>query len=718
MGAQIPKDAKGVQKATIRIAPEGLPATEMELRLKVSGKPLEDGGMGNLENLSRLKWLNSTIGLDDNVFGIYEPVTKQGDEISVLGRKIILSESGLPAQVTSSFDDMSSTIGATSRSILSAPIKLVVECEGEQLSFDYQEHEVLKQETGAISLSTKGSGEFMETECQSKIECDGYINYSVKLKALKDCEIDDMYLDIPMQREIAEYMMGLGRKGGFRPEKWDWEWNINRSNSVFWMGTVGAGLQCRLKGHEDIWEVYNFKDTGIPEDWYNSGKGGCTIRERGEAVIARAYSGKRVVKKGDELLFRFGLLITPVRPLDDDHWHWRYWHTDDYEDPQKNNVDRISQSGASIVNIHQGGPLNPYINYPFITEDTLKNYVGQLHSKGIKGKLYYTVRELSVYAPEVFALRSLGDEIFRIGEGFKMADRFTEPGESEGSTGESWMVEHLVDDYVPAWHQQFKNGNWDMSIAQTGLSRWHNYYLEGLNWLIKEAGIDGIYIDGSGYDREIMKRVRKVMDRAKPGCLIDFHSGNNFHPQYGLNNVANGYMELFPYMNSLWLGEGFDYGNEKPDYWLVEISGIPFGLYGEMLGKGNVWRGMVYGMTNRLMWGGEPRSIWKLWDDFEIDKSQMLGYWSKRCPVKTNNKNVKATAYLHDGKMLVALANWGNDNKVKLDIDWKALAIEKSKAVVHAPEIEGIQEERTFNANEAIPVEPGKGWLLIVSHEK
>ena len=32
-----------------------------------------------------------------------------------------------------------------------------------------------------------------------------------------------------------------------------------------------------------------------------------------------------------------------------------------------------------------------------------------------------------------------------------------------------------------------------------------------------------LYLDGIGYDREIMKRVRKVMDRARPGCLIDFH---------------------------------------------------------------------------------------------------------------------------------------------------------------------------------------------------
>jgi len=171
---------------------------------------------------------------------------------------------------------------------------------------------------------------------------------------------------------------------------------------------------------------------------------------------------------------------------------------------------------------------------------------------------------------------------------------------------------------VPAWHQPFGGGLWDASIATTGLSRWHNYYLEGMGWLIRNVGVDGLYLDGIGYDREIMKRLRKVMDRARPGCLIDFHCGNHYAPEYGLNNIVNQHLEHLPYIDSLWLGEGFNY-DEAPEYWLVELSGLPFGLYGEMLGVGNPWRGMVYGMSNRLPYGGgDPRGLWKVWDSFGI----------------------------------------------------------------------------------------------------
>jgi len=38
----------------------------------------------------------------------------------------------------------------------------------------------------------------------------------------------------------------------------------------------------------------------------------------------------------------------------------------------------------------------------------------------------------------------------------------------------------------------------------------------------------------------------------------------------------------------------------------IPFSGIPFSLMGEMLQDGGTpWRGMVYGMTNRLPWSGQ-----------------------------------------------------------------------------------------------------------------
>lgn len=233
--------------------------------------------------------------------------------------------------------------------------------------------------------------------------------------------------------------------------------------------------------------------------------------------------------------------------------------------------------------------------------------------------------------------------------------------------------------------------------------------------LIQKVGVDGLYLDGIGYDREIMKRLPKVMDRTRPGCLIDFHCGNRYFPQYGLNNIVNQHLEHLPYIDSLWLGEGFNY-DESPEYWLVELSGLPFGLFGEMLGVGNPWRGMIYGMSNRLpCGGGDPRQLWKVWDQFGIQNARMLGYWAPSCPIHTDRPDVLVTAYVKPDKTLVALASWAKEEaRVRLRIDWAALRLNPEKTVLRAPAIPGFQEARNFQPGDEITVSPKRGWLLIL----
>jgi len=139
---------------------------------------------------------------------------------------------------------------------------------------------------------------------------------------------------------------------------------------------------------------------------------------------------------------------------------------------------------------------------------------------------------------------------------------------------------------------------------------------------------------------------------------------------------------------------------------------------GEMLqGGGNPWRGMVFGMTNRMPWSdnADPRPIWKVWDNFGMKGTKMIGYWVDNNPVKTGSDKVLATIYKKKGTALVSIASWAeNDTEIALKIDWKKLGIDPSKATITAPEIKNFQSGKTFALNEKIPVEKGKGWLLII----
>jgi len=67
---------------------------------------------------------------------------------------------------------------------------------------------------------------------------------------------------------------------------------------------------------------------------------------------------------------------------------------------------------------------------------------------------------------------------------------------------------------------------------------------------------------------------------------------------------------------------------------------------------------MVFGMTNRLPWAGDPRPLWQAWDEFGMQGTRMLGWWLKDNPVQSDKPMVLATAYAKTGKTMICLASW------------------------------------------------------------
>lgn len=689
IGVDIPADAApGTYAGTVTVRPAGQQALPVRLSLTVTPSVLADRGDSELWRLSRLRWLDSTIGLEDEVTKPYTPVTVTGTAVRCLGRSVRFGEGGLPAE-----------IGVGPSQILSAPMRFVVVSGGAPLPWRGGPPRVVGRGPAGAAIAARQTGDAMSLSCQATLEFDGYCRFSLVLRAEQAVELDDCRLEVPLKQAFATYMMGMGCKGGYRPERWDWQWDVRKYQDSLWIGAVDGGLHLKLKGPDyrrPLGNIhYHRQPLRLPEAWHNRGRGGCTVEGAGDTVTIRAYSGARHLAAGEELHFDADLLITPVKPLDlKSHCQQRYYHRG-VPDPAE-----VVAQGANIINLHHANALNPFINYPFLRSPELGGYVRRAHAAGARVKLYYTIRELTNHAPELWALRSLGDEIYVDGNG----------------GGFAWLCEHLGDHYAPAWHTPFADGTWCCSISQTGLSRWHNYYLEGLSWLCANLGIDGLYLDEIGYDREIMKRVRRVLDRQRPGALLDLHSWNHFNEQAGWANCLNLYLENLPYLDSLWIGEGRNY-DEGPDHWLVEASGIPFGLFSEMLeGGGNPWRGMLYAMTSRLPYCGNPAPLWKLWDEFGLAEAEMLGYWSPDCPVRTGHGDVLATVYHRPERSLVCLASWAKEPvECRLTIDWQRLGLDPARTVLVAPAIEGLQAAKQFQPTAALPVPPAGGSILVVS---
>jgi len=696
LGVQVPKLADpGDYKGEVTIAPDGLPQTRVAVTLTVSARTIPASGDDEPWRHSRLRWLDSTLALDDEIVAPYTPVEVRDNTVSVLGRAVVVGRDGLPERIQSRFTQELTSIGEKGRDVLNGPVRLVFDRAGAALpSWTTSGVRFVKRAAGAVSWESDGSSGPLSVKTRAQMEFDGNLEFEVDVRASQATSLNDIRLEIPLAKDVARFMMGMGVKGGRRPASFEWTWDVQNNQDSAWLGDVNAGVQLTLKDDKYSRPLntnfYHSKPLVMPASWSNNGRGGCRITEQGETALLQCFSGAREMQKDETQHYDFRLLLTPFHTLDTKaQFTTRYFHA--YKP-----IAEAAETGANTLNIHHANEINPYINYPFLRPAQMKAYIDEGHARGLKVKIYYTVRELSNRAPELFALRSLGDEILSRGPG----------------GGYSWLQEHLGSDYIAAW---FVPDLKDAAVINTGVSRWHNYYVEGLAWLTKNVGIDGLYIDDVAFDRTTMKRVRKVLDGGRPGALIDLHSANQYNVRDGFASSANLYLEHFPFLNRLWFGEYFDY-NSAPDYWLVEISGIPFGLMGEMLqDNGNPWRGMVYGMTGRLPWAGDPRPLWKAWDEFGIAESRMVGFWVDSRPVKVDRPDVLATSYVRNGRTMVAVASWAKERvDVTLSIDWKALGLDPATATMTAAAIEKFQDAATFAVDQPIPVEPGKGWLIVI----
>jgi len=677
IGIDIPPDiSPGKYNGIFSVSVSGMKERRVAIEIEVEESFLSDRGDGETWRHSRLRWLNSTIGIDNEPVKPYTPIQVNDRGLSVLGRDIILDEYGLPSQVKSWGND-----------ILGGPVQFVLESGNRILDLEPKTFKFTRKENGIVSWIAELENQDVRLTCNGDIEFDGRLNYKCSVIAKKGIHFQDIRLEIPYRKSIAQYMIGMGRMGGYAPENHLSRWR--KEEDSFWLGNEKGGIHCELRGGSYHGPLLNLYQPEPPASWFNGVNGGFRVETTGDILTAKAFSGYRSFNPGEEVKFEFALIITPVKKYNPaDQFEYKYVHTP-FPD------EKVIKSGGNVMNVHHANEFNPYINYPFLANERLKGLVDEWHEKNWKVKIYYTVRELSNHITEIWALRSLGYEVLADGAG----------------GGYQWLQEHMVSNYNVQWYTHLGNGEVDAAIMNAGESRWYNYYLEGLAWLLKEIDIDGLYLDDFSYDRRILKRMRKIMESIKPGeCLIDVHSNTAF-----TRGPVNQYLEIYPFIDRTWYGEGFNFDFMPPDFWLTEVSGVPFGVVNELLLHRSVndgRRGMLFAMVPRGDWG-----MWNFWREFGITESRMIGFWEEADPVKTTVKDVYITCYLKQDSVLLVLGSWLMEPvQVKLDIDWKKLGIDPKQAKITIPAIKNHQKEERVPAGLEIQLEPrGEKFIVITT---
>ena len=694
------------------------------LSLNVSGEKVGDHGYNQGWRLSRLNWLNSTVGMNEKITKGYLPVHVKKNTVSILGRTLTIAENGLPASIVSFFDGSNEKLDERGEPIVGHPFRFIIEKEnGEIIRLKPGKLTFTGQSPSQIDWTVLNSSPEVDLECSGQMEYDGFVDYKLKLTTKTSLNLKDIRLEVPVVKEKAEYMMGLGQEGGFRTPDWQWKWDLTKNQDMLWIGAVNGGLRIKWKAENYVRPLvniyYKFGPLKMPPSWGNEGKGGVNVGDKNNEVVINSYSGSREMKIGETLNYDFELLITPFRTIDRQiKFGDRYYHGGGTNTSVK--IENAQKAGANIINIHHAEDIYPFINYPYLDDNVgaLRQLVANAHKENMRMKFYYTTRELTKNLPEFWALNSLNGEVIYPGPGNASRTEALHPnGPNE------WLIKNLREKYIPAWYNLIKEGKFrgetDLSVITTPDSRLNNFYIGGLDWMVRNIGIDGIYIDDSALDRFTIRRARKLIDNNSPEGRIDMHSWNHFNKWAGFASCLNLYMDLLPYVDLVWIGEARNY-DRMPDHWLIEISGIPFGLPGQMLeGGGNPWRGMVYGITTRAGWTPNPPTyLWKFFDEYHFADRNMIGYWQKDFPVTCSDPKLKASVFKGKEDVIIAVASWADhDVNTALNFDWKKLGFDSAHVTISIPEIKEFQSGHEVVSLDKMTIPQGKGFLIVLKHK-
>lgn len=687
---------------------DGAQRETVALHFHVSQDAVRNHGYEDLWRLSRLNWLNSTRAQDHAVVPPFLPIRTDGTEICLLGRTVTLGQDLQLRQVESFFDEGVCLQDEPQLQLLRAPSSFRV--AGETFTFSAP---TVENDGDCAVLSVKGESGRLTADIRLEVRCEGKLEYFIALTPQEDFDARTV-LNVPFSGQASVYNMGLGKSGGyFKAVEARWD---GLRHDCLYTGTVNAGAMIRLKAADYRTPLVNvyYKNLPIriPEDtWDNHGAGRIASTSLPEGADFTADAGDIRYRSGETYTFRYEVFLTPFKPVDyQKHYGIRYYQSYHVGDREYRHLRRAEKVGLNYFNVHHGNSLHPYINYPFVETQRLKKFIDTATQKGIGVKVYYTAREMSNHTAELFCYKALGNEIIfqQKGQGL---DTFQD---------RAWLRKYFGENIIPAWQVHYKSGphkgDDDIAFIIQPDSRLENYYIEGLQWLVDRMGIKGIYIDDTSLDDVTLRRARKILDQT--GGLIDMHMWNHEEERAGDCACMNIYTHILPFVDSLWIGEGFDCRSLSPDYIFTEVSGLMYGNMSEMLeGGGDPYAGMLYGMNNRYGWHVfNADRIYRVWDDFGIQDARMLGYWHSECPVQTDSPDVLATVYEKEDALLVAVYNFAEQKKrFRYQLDFARMpfaACTLEKIQLHWRERRRIARATHLDGENILPPRSGVMFLL------
>ena len=299
-GIQIPKNAKtGDYTGTATLIAEGAMPRKIKVTLHVDEQFLADKGDSEEWRHSRLRWLNSTIGIDDLPVTPYGEMKMSGNTIIATGKTFVIDNNGLPK-----------SIGINNCQVLAKPVSFEVVTSTGTIIFAATNLVSRQVSTGKITWTASSVQNGLKFTCDATMEYDGDISYNLQLSAIdKDVVIQDVRLISVYSSESSDYFMGAGFSGGLRPVAHNWDWKGPYDSH--WMGSDLSGLHVEFIGNVYHGPLIADYKPGPPQNWSNGGKGSITeTGNKGGSATLIASTGNLIVTK-KPVNYGFEMLITP-----------------------------------------------------------------------------------------------------------------------------------------------------------------------------------------------------------------------------------------------------------------------------------------------------------------------------------------------------------------------------------------------------------------------
>eukprot|EP01043_Picozoa_sp_COSAG02_P012981 COSAG02_NODE_512_length_20850_cov_4.993302_15_plen_904_part_00 len=412
--------------------------------IAVAAPALLDRGDHNASLLSRVRWLNSRFGLDNDEstnFDLPEPFTpiqRHLDTLKLFGKTVAVGNAGLPAAISVVSPPYAP------RDVLQAPMSISINGGGlatgnSQLNFTkttaakaaWTSHFSLPDQKVAVQVN--GSAQF-----------DGYTEFTVQVEPTAAVagggptgEEINVSISIPLTKTACRWMMKGGGTGVpiGNATSFEYRWSAGKPNNMFWLGSVQAGVRLRLRGPQFSWRQprgpYHYADlpptnSSLPKFWHNGGKGGVRLRvgaataaesssssssSSSSDCVLEAFTGPLRLKVGDPALLHFDVLVTPNKPAQSAvHFQkQRYYQIEAQIVPPET----LLSDGINIANVHQGNDYNPWIIYPLdpVANAAAKSFAERMHRGNSKVKSYYSSGSLSFVTPELWAFFAMYGEL-------------------------------------------------------------------------------------------------------------------------------------------------------------------------------------------------------------------------------------------------------------------------------------------------------------------